>query len=200
MRIFSENISFCFPNARNTCRRSRHRHTARRYAVFLQQSPKNSTAECLGSIALCLLHGQKTPPAIRKTANWPAPTYTLTTKSFANASTRIFSKKRSGNFPNTFYCFSIKINIFAKKYWLCRIFSAHTRENTALRCSNDRSVKFHDTSHATKHGFKGEIEKAHENIMTLTLESLTMPAATDGPTHIIKEKSRTSQCRIKQKK
>lgn len=82
---------------------------------------------------------------------------------------------------------------------MCRIFSAHTRENTALRCSNDRSVKFHDTSHATKHGFKGEIEKAHENIMTLTLESLTMPAATDGPTHIIKEKSRTSQCRIKQK-
>ena len=48
------------------------------------------------------IHGQKTPPAIRKTANWPAPTYTLTTKSFANASTRIFSKKRSGNFPNTF--------------------------------------------------------------------------------------------------
>ena len=35
--------------------------------------------------------------------------------------------------------------------------------------------------------------------MTLTLESLTMPAATDGPTHIIKEKSRTSQCRIIQK-
>ena len=56
---------------------------------FFQQSPKNSTAECLGSIALCLLHGQKTPPAIRKTATWPAPTYTLTTKSFANASTCI---------------------------------------------------------------------------------------------------------------
>lgn len=72
---------------------------------------------------------------------------------------------------------------------MCRIFSAHTRENTALRCSNDRSVKFHDTSHATKHGFKGEIEKAHENIMTLTLESLTMPAATDGPTHNKREKS-----------
>ena len=123
--------SFCFPNARNTCRRSRHRHTARRYAVFLQQSPKNSTAECLGSIALCLLHGQKTPPAIQKTANWPAPTYTLTTKSFANASTRIFSKKRSGNFPNTFYCFSIKINIFAKNTD-CVGFFRHIHARTLL--------------------------------------------------------------------
>ena len=126
-----QNISFCFPNARNTCRRSRHRHTAMRYAVFLQQSPKNSTAECLGSIALCLLHGQKTPPAIRKTANWPAPTYTLTTKSFANASTRIFSKKRSGNFPNTFYCFSIKINIFAKNTD-CVGFFRHIHARTLL--------------------------------------------------------------------
>ena len=131
MRIYSENISFSFPNARNTCRRSRHRHTARRYAVFLQQSPKNSTAECLGSIALCLLHGQKTPPAIRKTANWPAPTYTLTTKSFANASTCIFSKKRSGNFPNTFYCFSIKINIFAKNTD-CVGFFRHIHARTLL--------------------------------------------------------------------
>ena len=49
MRIFSENISFCFPNARNTCRRSRHRHTARRYAVFLQQSPKIPRQNALGA-------------------------------------------------------------------------------------------------------------------------------------------------------
>ena len=49
MRIFSENISFCFPNARNTCRRSRHRHTARRYAVFCSNLPKIPRQNALGA-------------------------------------------------------------------------------------------------------------------------------------------------------